>query len=250
MCLAVKGLASSLCLQERNLMAMMTVYFDDSGTHTQSDIAIAACSVSDVMRWEFFESEWNAVLDETGIREPGFHMAEFVARQSPFDRWNDEKRDRVLKALIGVINRRHVLAGMVTAVVKKDYDTLVVGKLREKLGHYHYTFAVQSCLALVEEWRLRSFVREKAPTKPPKRARARKGADERSNKKAEVIAMMKRAKGATLAEITEATGWQKHTVRGFVSILGSKGGEKVESSKNASGERTLRPLTPTKYAWS
>jgi hypothetical protein len=26
---------------------------------------------------------------------------------------------------------------------------------------------------------------------------------------------MKRAKKATLAEIMEATGWQKHTVRGF-----------------------------------
>ena len=33
-------------------------------------------------------------------------------------------------------------------------------------------------------------------------------------------------------------GWQKHTVRGFVSMLGSKGGEKIESSKNAAGERT------------
>jgi Protein of unknown function (DUF3489) len=30
--------------------------------------------------------------------------------------------------------------------------------------------------------------------------------------------MMKRAKGATLAEIVKATGWQPHTVRGFVSI--------------------------------
>ena len=52
--------------------------------------------------------------------------------------------------------------------------------------------------------------------------------------------MMKRVKGVTLAEIMEATGWQKHTVRGFVSILGSKGGEKVESAKNAAGERTYR----------
>ena len=61
-----------------------------------------------------------------------------------------------------------------------------------------------------------------------------------TNKKAEVIAMMKRAKGATLAEIMTATGWQPHTVRGFVSILGSKGGETIESSKNAAGERTYK----------
>ena len=82
---------------------------------------------------------------------------------------------------------------------------------------------------------------KKAPTKGPRRARAQKAAAEsRSNKKAEVIAMMKRAKGVTLAEIVEATGWQKHTVRGFVSILGSKGGVTVESSKNAAGERTYR----------
>ena len=33
------------------------------------------------------------------------------------------------------------------------------------------------------------------------------------------------------------TGWQAHTVRGFISILGSKGGHKIESSKNAAGER-------------
>ncbi|MFZ3343507.1 MAG: DUF3489 domain-containing protein [Terriglobales bacterium] len=82
---------------------------------------------------------------------------------------------------------------------------------------------------------------KKSPTKGPRRARAQKSAAEsRGNKKAEVIAMMKRAKGVTLAEIVEATGWQKHTVRGFVSILGSKGGVTVESSKNAAGERTYR----------
>jgi hypothetical protein len=56
--------------------------------------------------------------------------------------------------------------------------------------------------------------------------------------KAEVIAMMKRAKGTTLAEIVETTGWQKHTVWGFVSLLGSKSGLKIELAKNTSGERT------------
>jgi hypothetical protein len=51
---------------------------------------------------------------------------------------------------------------------------------------------------------------------------------------------MKRAKGATLPEIMAVTKWQAHTVRGFVSILGSKGGEKIESSKNADGERVYK----------
>jgi Protein of unknown function (DUF3489) len=81
--------------------------------------------------------------------------------------------------------------------------------------------------------------------KPSKKARSAKkqvsqAKGERTNKKAEVIAMIKRAKGATLAEIVKATGWQPHTVRGFVSILGSKGGEKIESSKNAAGERMYK----------
>jgi len=56
-------------------------------------------------------------------------------------------------------------------------------------------------------------------TNAPRRALAKQGArsaEERTNKKAEVLAVMKRAKGATLAEIMEATSWQAHTVRGFV----------------------------------
>ena len=81
----------------------------------------------------------------------------------------------------------------------------------------------------------------KSPTKPARRAGAPKGTSEsRSNKKAEVVGMMRRAKGVTLAEIMETTGWLKHTVRGFVSLLGSKGGLNIESAKNAAGERTYR----------
>ena len=52
--------------------------------------------------------------------------------------------------------------------------------------------------------------------------------------------MMKRAKGATLAEIMAVTKGQAHTVRGFVSILDSKGRQKIDSSKNAAGERTYK----------
>ena len=84
----------------------------------------------------------------------------------------------------------------------------------------------------------RTPARKAKPAKKAARAKkAGKPAAERNNKKAEVITLMKRTKGATLAEIMAATKWQAHTVRGFVSILGSKGGLKIESSKNDGGDR-------------
>ncbi len=43
-----------------------------------------------------------------------------------------------------------------------------------------------------------------------------------------------------LVDSVAATGWQNHTVRSFVSILGSKGGEKIESLKNEAGDRLYR----------
>src|SRR5260370_1173865 len=88
--------------------------------------------------------------------------------------------------------------------------------------------------------RRKAAKKAKATKKAPKAKKTAKPKSDGTNKKAEVIAMMKRAKGATLAEIMAATSWQAHTVRGFVSILGSKGGEKIESSKNAAGERTYK----------
>jgi predicted transcriptional regulator len=52
-----------------------------------------------------------------------------------------------------------------------------------------------------------------------------------------VIAMMQRKGGATLDEVTKHTGWQKHTVRGFISILGSKHGMKIKSTRREDGAR-------------
>ena len=80
----------------------------------------------------------------------------------------------------------------------------------------------------------------KSKTSKTQKAKVGEKAREPGGKKAMVVAMMKRARGVTLDEIRTATGWQAHTVRGLVSILGSKGGEKIESSKNAAGERSYR----------
>ena len=61
------------------------------------------------------------------------------------------------------------------------------------------------------------------------------------SKKELVIRLLRRKEGATLGEIAKATGWQKHSIRGFVSgQLIKLIGLTVDSSKNAAGERVYR----------
>ena len=48
---------------------------------------------------------------------------------------------------------------------------------------------------------------------------------------------MKRSGGATLKQLMKATGWQAHSVRGFLSgTLSKKMGLKIASSKTNEGE--------------
>ena len=64
-------------------------------------------------------------------------------------------------------------------------------------------------------------------------ARVRQG-----SKTARVLELVKRSGGATLKHIMKATGWQAHSVRGFLSgTVGKKMGLKIESSKTNDGER-------------
>ena len=81
---------------------------------------------------------------------------------------------------------------------------------------------------------------KKAP-KPPRKATVRKAEGAREGSKtAQVVAMLQRKGGATLAEITAKMGWQKHTVRGFMAGAMKKAGYAVESFKPEGGERTYR----------
>jgi Protein of unknown function (DUF3489) len=56
----------------------------------------------------------------------------------------------------------------------------------------------------------------------------------------QVRELLARTNGASLAELMQATEWQAHSIRGFLSTASRKRGVRIESFKNDKGERTYR----------
>jgi len=81
----------------------------------------------------------------------------------------------------------------------------------------------------------------KEAPKGKKSAKIEQGeAPREGTKTAQVVALLQRKNGATLAEIMDKMGWQRHTVRGFMAGAMKKAGYTVESFKSDKGERSYR----------
>ena len=84
-----------------------------------------------------------------------------------------------------------------------------------------------------------SPAKEAPETKKTATAQA-SAAPREGTKTAQVVTLLQRKNGATLSEIMEKMGWQKHTVRGFMAGAMKKAGYSVESFKPDGGERTYK----------
>ena len=133
------------------------------------------------------------------------------------------------KVLDGLFNRALITTdGSDWFVAAEGYDAM--GRARPALAPLDADPEIDAAVTAAEaEW-----AQDKTTAQAKPRTRE-------NSKQAEVIRMLQRPEGATIAQICTATGWQAHTVRGtFAGAFKKKLGLTIVSDKAQGGERVYR----------
>jgi len=115
---------------------MLTAYFDDSGSHADSDVVLWSGLFGNQHQWQHFEGLWAAKLRAPSPGKPPlkrFHMANCQAGDGEFLGWSRTATDFLVHEL-GEIILRCGLYSNGAAISRKDWDDLITGNLRTALG--------------------------------------------------------------------------------------------------------------------
>ena len=86
---AFEHLRQSLFLKDTDLMAMLTVYADASGSAIDRDVIVVGGFIATVEQWSLFNEEWGRkVLDKGGVTV--YHASDLEGGYKEFQGWKQK----------------------------------------------------------------------------------------------------------------------------------------------------------------
>jgi hypothetical protein len=153
------------------------------------------------------------------------------ASDGKIDWFPDSIKGGARQKVLGGLFRRALITtdGSDWFVAAEGYDALGIARPAA-----HAVTATLAVDATLEQDVAAAEANWQAASKAAPRTRA-------NSKQAQVIAMLERREGATIAQLCAATGWQSHTVRGTLAgALKKKLGLAISSEKPEGAERIYR----------
>jgi len=134
--------------EREGFLMMLCAYFDDSGTHADSDVVVMGGLIGTVEQWDRFERAWAARLADPlpGCGKPPlkmFHLSACSNRRPKggFEDYSDAEQDAVIHDFRQII-LDCMLTSTATAIDRRAWDELIVGPYRDVLGS-----AITQCFA-------------------------------------------------------------------------------------------------------
>ncbi len=130
---------------------IFTAYFDESGTHADSEAVAVAGYLSTSELWASFKIEWRKVLADHAI--DAFHMTDFAVGAKQFKGWAESKRRDCFGRLIKIINA-HAIGSVGTVIPANLYKQIFSAKANNFVGGPYGLAATACFMSLAEILRL------------------------------------------------------------------------------------------------
>lgn len=134
----------------KGILLMLRAYFDDSGTHDDSEIVAVGGLIGNVAQWTGFEREWTAKLADplpgySKLPLKMFHLSHCNARDGEFAGYTAGECDAVMHDFRQILIDSSLI-GTASMIDKRAWEELVVGRTREWMGNA-VDVCVENCLS-------------------------------------------------------------------------------------------------------